>query len=55
MHELLHFIGLCPDSITHNSLIETMVTNYQTIHDLLNLNLKNYVTKFTSSGAASTN
>ena len=43
MHEILHIIGLCPDSFSHTSVIEIAVTNYQTIHDLLSLNIKNYV------------
>jgi len=55
MHELLHFIGICPDSFTHTSLIEVVVTNYQTLNDLINLNLKSYVAKFTSNRGASTN
>jgi hypothetical protein len=48
MHELLHFIGICPDSFSHTNLIETVITNYQTINDLINSNIKSYVTKFTS-------
>ena len=49
MHEVLHFIGLCPDSFSHTNLIEMVVTNYQTVIDLLNTNIKGYVTKFTTS------
>jgi hypothetical protein len=48
MHEVLHFIGICPDSFSHTNLIEVVVTNYQTINDLINTNIKSYVTKFTS-------
>ena len=55
MHELLHFIGICPDSFTHTNLIETVVTNYQTIVEVLNTNIKSHVTKFASSGRAATN
>lgn len=55
MHEILHIIGLCPDSFSHTSVIEIAVTNYQTIHDLLSLNIKNYVIKFTPSSKASAN
>ena len=49
MHEVLHFIGLCPDSFSHTNLIEMVVTNYQTVIDLLNTNIKSYVTKRTTS------
>ena len=49
MHEILHFIGLCPDSFTHTNLIEIAVTNYQTIIEVLNLNIKNHVIKFATS------
>lgn len=49
MHEMLHFIGLCPDSFSHTNLIETVVTNYQTIVEVLNSNIKSYVIKFTPS------
>jgi len=55
MHEILHIIGLCPDSFTHTSLIETVATNYQTINDLINSNIKSYVIKFTPSSRASAN
>lgn len=49
MHEVLHFIGLCPDSFSHTNLIETVITNYQTVIDLLNTNIKSYVTKLATS------
>ncbi len=49
MHEVLHFIGLCPDSFSHTNLIEMVITNYQTVIDLLNTNIKGYVTKLTTS------
>jgi hypothetical protein len=55
MHEILHIIGLCPDSLSHTSLIEIVVTNCQTIQDLLNSNIKSYVIKFTPSSRASAN
>ncbi len=55
MHEILHIIGLCPDSFTHINLIETVVTNYQTIVELLNTNIKSHVTKLTSSRRAIAN
>lgn len=55
MHELLHFIGLCPDSFTHTNLIETVITNYQTIVEILNTNVKGYAIKFISGRGAASN
>ena len=55
MHEILHIIGLCPDSFSHTSVIEIAVTNYQTIQDLLSLNIKSYVIKRRSSSRVATN
>jgi len=55
MHEILHIIGLCPDSFSHTSVIEMAVTNFQTIQDLLNSNIKNYVIKLTPSSRTSAN
>ena len=55
MHEILHIIGLCPDSFSHTSVIEVVVTNCQTIQDLLNSNIKSYVIKFTPSSRSSAN
>ena len=52
MHEMLHFIGLCPDSFSHTNLIEMVVTNYQTVIEVLNTNLKSYVIKFTTNRSA---
>jgi hypothetical protein len=49
MHEVLHIIGLCPDSFSHTNLIEVVVTNYQAVIHLLNTNIKGYVTKRTTS------
>ena len=54
MHDILHIIGLCPDSFSHTNLIEMVVTNYQTVIDLLNSNIKGYVAKFTTSRSALT-
>ena len=31
MHEILHVIGLCPDSFTHIDLIDIFVANYENI------------------------
>lgn len=52
MHEIFHIIGLCPDSFSHTSLLEVVVTNYQTINDLINTNFKSYVAKFASNRGA---
>jgi len=29
MHEILHIIGLCPDTLTHPNFIDAVVVNYQ--------------------------
>ena len=31
MHEILHIIGLCPDSFTHPDLLDVIVANYENI------------------------
>ena len=31
MHEVLHVIGLCPDSFAHIDLIDVLVANYENI------------------------
>lgn len=31
MHEVLHIIGLCPDSVTHFDLIDLIVVNYENL------------------------
>ena len=31
MHEVLHIIGLCPDSFAHIDLIDVIVANYENI------------------------
>jgi hypothetical protein len=49
MQELLHFIGLCPDSIAHTDLIDLLVAGYQNFMDINYNNIKSYVTKFTSA------
>jgi len=55
MHEMLHIIGLCPDSFSHTNMIEVLITNYQTINDFINSNNKINVIKFTPGARASTN
>jgi hypothetical protein len=31
MHEVLHIIGLCPDSFTHIDLIDIFIANYENL------------------------
>ena len=33
MSEILHVIGLCPDSISHLDILDLIIANYQTITD----------------------
>ena len=32
MLDMLHFIGLCPDSISHLDLLDFIATNYQNLN-----------------------
>jgi len=34
MHEILHIIGLCPDSFAHPDLIDIFIANYESIISL---------------------
>ena len=34
MHEVLHFIGLCPDHFAHINLIDVIVANYESLTHL---------------------
>ena len=34
MHEILHIIGLCPDSFAHPDLIDIFIANYEGIVSL---------------------
>lgn len=45
MHEILHLIGLCPDSFAHLDLLDIIVPNYETIVQTINLKFKHYVIK----------
>jgi hypothetical protein len=45
MHEILHLIGLCPDSLSHFDLMDLVVSNHQSFLENLNLKLKSYVIK----------
>lgn len=45
MHELLHIIGLCPDSFAHLDLLDFLVANYNNIVDFNINQIKTYVTK----------
>ena len=31
MHELLHIIGLCPDSLFHQDILDILILNYQEV------------------------
>jgi len=31
MHEILHIIGLCPDSFTHPDLLDVFIANYENL------------------------
>ncbi len=31
MHEILHIIGLCPDSFAHMDLLDIITANYQSL------------------------
>jgi hypothetical protein len=55
MHEILHFIGLCPDSFAHFDLLDLFVANYPNL-SYIDLNtIKYYVTKRIPSRRATTN
>jgi hypothetical protein len=32
MHEWLHIIGLCPDSLFHQDILDILILNYQEIN-----------------------
>ena len=55
MHELLHIIGLCPDSISHLDLFDIAVANYQDITDIKIKTIIQYVTKRRSSHRVTNN
>lgn len=35
MHEVLHFIGICPDSLSHLDLIDLITANHIQLTNLL--------------------
>lgn len=37
MHELIHIIGLCPDSLSHTDLLDLILAKYQ-ISPYININ-----------------
>lgn len=45
MHELLHIIGLCPDSFSHANLASLVVANQEIISDIKIKTIKEYVTE----------
>jgi hypothetical protein len=34
MHEILHIIGLCPDSFAHPDFLDFVVANYQNVFNV---------------------
>jgi hypothetical protein len=49
MHEFIHIIGLCPDSLSHIDLLDILLAKYQ-INPYINFNeIIKYVTKRRSS------
>jgi len=49
MHEVLHIIGLCPDSFAHIDLIDIIVANYENLVYVKPKLIKKYVTRRTQS------
>ena len=48
MHEVLHIIGLCPDSFAHIDLLDILVANFESLPYIKLKSIKSYVIKFTS-------
>lgn len=40
MHEILHFIGLCPDSLSHIDLIDIFICHHNQFINIVNTILK---------------
>ena len=55
MHELLHIIGLCPDALSHPSVMDIAVASWQNIPYVNFKNIKLYVTKCIRSRKSTTN
>lgn len=58
MHELLHVIGLCPDSFAHIDLLDIIVANFESlsyIHPKSIKSIKSYVIKRRSGSRVATN
>ena len=52
MHEILHVIGLCPDSFAHFDLMDVLVANYENLTYIKPKQIiKQYVTKRRQSSA----
>lgn len=46
IHEILHFIGICPDHFAHINLIDVIIANYESLqHFKPGLIIKKYVRK----------
>lgn len=54
MHEVLHIIGLCPDSFAHFNLMDLIVANYENLTYIKPKQIINrYVTRRRQSSAIS--
>lgn len=55
MHELLHIIGLCPDSISHLDMIDFAVASWGNMPYINYKNIKYYVTERITSRKSTSN
>lgn len=55
MHEVLHVIGLCPDSFAHFDLLDLLVANFESFPYIKLKSIKSYVIKRRSSSRVATN
>jgi hypothetical protein len=55
MHEVLHVIGLCPDSFAHIDLLDILVANFESLPYIKLKSIKSYVIKRRSSSRVATN
>ena len=55
MHEVLHVIGLCPDSFAHMDLLDILVANFESLQYIKPKLIKSYVIKRRSSSRVATN
>ena len=55
MHEILHIIGLCPDTFAHTDLLDLVVANFESLPYIKLKSIKSYVIKRRSSSRVATN